>query len=336
MPRMPVEEKQARSSAAVRVRAPARLHLGFLDLNGALGRKYGGIGLAVDRPETELVVRRGNTAAASGPESGRALHLARSLADALGLAGTYSVDVRQAVPAHAGLGSGTQLALAIGAAMLALEGRPRAIDILGALADRGARSAIGIAAFDCGGFIVDGGRGAREAPPPILVRLPFPEAWRILLVLDRRAEGVHGDRETQAFAALRPFPEALAGHLCRLVVMRLLPGLVEEDIGAFGEAIAEIQGLVGAHFAAAQGGSPWSSPAVGQLIGRLGAQGAVGLGQSSWGPTGFAFVKTEDGARALYEKAAEAARAEGLEILIARGRNTGASVELHATADLDT
>ncbi len=38
---------------AVRVIAPARLHLGFLDLNGGLGRLFGSIGLAIDTPRTD-------------------------------------------------------------------------------------------------------------------------------------------------------------------------------------------------------------------------------------------------------------------------------------------
>ena len=149
----------------------------------------------------------------------------------------------------------------------------------------------------------------------------------MLLVLDPRVEGVHGKDESEAFAALPTMPEATAAHLCHLVLMRLLPGLMETDIAAFGSAITEIQAIVGRHFAAAQGGSPWSSAAVGRLVGRLAAAGAVGVGQSSWGPTGFAFVDTPDAARRLYQSCAEAARAEGLELLIARGRNTGARIE---------
>ncbi len=32
----------------VSVEATARLHLGFLDMNGGLGRKFGGLGLSLD------------------------------------------------------------------------------------------------------------------------------------------------------------------------------------------------------------------------------------------------------------------------------------------------
>ena len=36
------------------VKAPARLHLGFLDMHGGLGRKFGSIGLAVKGVETSI------------------------------------------------------------------------------------------------------------------------------------------------------------------------------------------------------------------------------------------------------------------------------------------
>lgn len=311
----------------VRVRAPARLHLGFVDLNGGLGRMYGSLGLALDSPATELVLMAASGFAASGLESPRALKLLTRLSRALGLKGCYKTEITAAIPAHAGLGSGTQLALAIGAALIRLEGLDVTPRQLGELVQRGARSAIGMAAFEHGGFIVDGGRGAREHAPPVVARAPFPEAWRALLVLDRKTVGVHGDKETAAFAALPPFPDAAAGRLCRLMLMQLLPALHEADIAAFGAALSEVQEIVGGHFAAAQGGSPWSSPAVGRLIKQLGTAGAVGIGQSSWGPTGFAFTDSEAAAARLYSTFVEAARAQGLEISIVRGRNSGATVE---------
>ncbi len=323
--------------AAVRVTAPARLHLGFLDLNGDLGRRYGSIGLALDRPATVLTVSRqaGGAPAASmsadmsadGPEAERARRALARFGRTLGLAGNYRADVASAIPAHAGLGSGTQLALAVGVALSALEGRGASPRHLGEALERGARSAIGMAAFEQGGFIVDGGRGSRDVAPPLLMRAAFPADWRALLVFDTRTEGVHGDGELQAFARLPEFTAAAAGHLCRLVLMRLMPGVVEGDLAAFGAGLTEIQQVVGTHFAAAQGGSPWTSPAVGRVVARMGALGAVGLGQSSWGPTGFAFVESPAAADRLYCSLVEEAMAEGVEIRIARGRNTPATVE---------
>jgi beta-ribofuranosylaminobenzene 5'-phosphate synthase len=317
---------------AVRVIAPARLHLGFLDLNGGLGRLFGSIGLAVDTPRTELVLRRSRTFKAEGPDHARALAALRRFAEAFALDGAYEVSIASAIPAHAGLGSGTQLALAVGTALMALEGREHPPSYLGEIVDRGARSAIGMAAFEQGGFIVDGGRGAHDRPPPILVRAHFPPAWRSLLVMDANTVGVHGEAEAKAFAALPPLPEAAAAEICRLVLMQLTPGLIESDIEAFGAALTQIQSVVGAHFAAAQGGTPWTSPAVGRVVQSLREAGAYGIGQSSWGPTGFAFAPSQEIAQHLYDSSIGAARAEGLEIVIAEGRNRGASVEKIATA----
>jgi beta-RFAP synthase len=311
---------------AITVSAPARLHLGFVDLNGSLGRKYGSIGLAIDEPATQLTVRDAPSFFATGAEAARADTAARRFAGLYAPGRAFAVDVKTAIPAHAGLGSGTQLALAIGAAILKLAGSSASAHTLGEVVERGARSAIGITAFERGGFIVDGGRGAAGHAPPTLVRLDFPQIWRAILVLDPREAGVHGDKETAAFKALPEFPESLAGHLCRLTLMRLLPGLVEQDLAAFGPALSEIQSIVGAHFAAAQGGAPWSNPAVGRIVARLGEGGAAGLGQSSWGPTGFAFVSSAAAADRLYSSLVEEAKAEGLELKIVQGRNTGAVI----------
>jgi beta-RFAP synthase len=325
----------AGDGAAVRIVAPARLHLGFVDPGGASGRRFGSLGLAIDRPATEIVVRRAPTFAACGLEALRAERAARRLAAALAPGAAFHVDVVSAIPAHAGLGSGTQLALAIGAAILRLGAKtagpltPAWADDLGALAERGARSAIGIAAFTGGGFIVDAGKSATRPdrggrPPPVLMRIPFPEAWRAILVLDARVQGVHGDAEAAAFATLPAFPEAQAAHLAHLVLMQIAPALHEHDLAGFGAALTRIQTIVGAHFAGAQGGTAWSSPAVGALVGRLAAAGAVGVGQSSWGPTGFVFVPDEATATTLYHSFVEEAKAHGLSMMIVRGRNTGA------------
>ncbi|MBL8565597.1 MAG: GHMP kinase [Hyphomicrobiaceae bacterium] len=316
---------------AVRVTAPARLHLGFLDLNGEIGRRYGSIGLAIADPATELVVRKISAEpgadTASGPEAARVLRILGQLVVAGVTTGSHAVEIARAIPAHAGLGSGTQLALAVAGGCLAASGGASEANTIGEIADRGRRSAIGIAAFQGGGFIVDGGKGGTGRPPPVLMQHPFPASWRILLALDPAASGVHGDRETQAFAALEPMPRATAAHLAHLVLMRAAPALVEEDLAPFGEAITEIQHIVGAHFAAAQGGSPWSNTNVGVLMRAIGAAGGVGIGQSSWGPTGFAFTNSDEHARRLYHSFVGQAKALGLDLMIVAGRNTGAAIE---------
>ena len=315
------------TSGAVRVVAPARLHLGFLDLNGDLGRRFGSIGLAIDRPATELTLTHSRQLNSEGPDADRALAALRRLTGMLGLTGTYRLQVAGAIPSHAGLGSGTQLALAVGAALLALEGIERTPSDIAALLDRGARSAIGMAAFETGGFIVDGGRGTADRQPPILMRLDLSDAWRILLIIDPRATGVARRGGSNGI----PRPVSSAQRRCSprlpLGLMQLAPALLETDIAAFGDAVSQIQSIIGGYFAAAQGGGPWASPAVGRMVAKSEGRGAFGIGQSSWGPTGFAFAPSKEIADRLCDSSIEAARAEGLEILIAKGRNRGACID---------
>src|SRR5688572_5559747 len=101
----------------VTVSVAARLHLGFLDLNGGLGRKFGSLGLALEEPDTLIEISRSAGDAATGPQAQRAFpHLAR-MVERLGLPSGHSLCIHRAIPPHAGLGSGTQLALGVAAAL---------------------------------------------------------------------------------------------------------------------------------------------------------------------------------------------------------------------------
>ncbi|KAA0676910.1 beta-ribofuranosylaminobenzene 5'-phosphate synthase family protein [Roseomonas genomospecies 6] len=320
---MPLGVDEARE---VRVTAPARLHLGFLDMNGGLGRRFGSLGLTLDGMATTVRVRPSDRLCASGPSAERALKAARAVCDRFRWPTRAELTVEEAIPEHVGLGSGTQLGLAVGTALAHLHGRPLTVRRLAAELERGARSGIGIGAFENGGVILDGGRGAGDDPPPILARLPFPDSWRVLLILHRDGQGLHGTAEVQAFKALPPFPAERAGHLCRLMVMAALPALIEGDADRFGQAVGEMQRTVGDHFAPVQGGR-FTSPLVADALAWLEAEGIPGVGQTSWGPTGFAIVGDSRRAEALLAEARRRWAGSSLDFRLTRGRNDGATLE---------
>ena len=311
----------------VSVRAPARLHMGFVDLHGGVGRRYGSLGLALERPFTRVRLEPASRVVAGGADAARAARYAAVMAERFNLAGGARIDVEEAIPPHAGLGSGTQLALAVGTGMAKLfDLDVRSVEIAAAL-DRGARSGLGIGLFDQGGFVVDGGSAGDGVPPPVVARQPFPSGWRLLLVFDRAREGLHGAAEIEQFAALLRFPEADAAELCRLVLMCGLPGVVEADLDAFGDAVGRIQARVGDHFAAVQGGR-FASPSVSRVLEWLGSRGLAAVGQSSWGPTGFAVCPSEPIANRLMAEAEVRFGGEpGLDFAVTRGRNHGARIE---------
>ncbi len=322
------------TAAAVTVKVPARLHLGFLDLNGELGRRFGSIGLAISDLGTRISICRAQRMQASGPERERALRYAATMRQFIGADTEYDLRVEEVVPSHAGLGSGTQFALAVAAGIRRLHGMP--LDVAGDASrlGRGARSGIGIGLFDRGGLVVDGGRGSAAGPAPIISHMLFPENWRVLVVLDTHRQGVHGDDELAAFAHLPPISAADAGHLCRLVLMQVLPAVAECDLPTFGAAIKGMQARIGDYFAPAQGGRRFASDDVAAALDLLDREGALGIGQSSWGPTGYAFAPSEQAAIALFESAQRHRDCRGVDIRICKGLNSGAQISVHAATDV--
>jgi beta-RFAP synthase len=309
------------------VETPARLHLGFMDPDASLGRRFGGVGVTLEDIFTRIEFSRAARLSTEGPGSERAARCAARLGEALQLPVGAHLVVTHAIPEHVGLGSGTQMDLAVGAGLSRLFGLDLSLEEIVARSGRGARSGIGIAGFREGGFIVDGGRGPQTRIPPTLARLPFPEDWRFILVFDERAQGLHGAEEIAAFQSLAPFRAEDAARLCHLLLMRALPALAEKDIAAFGAAIGELQRAVGDHFAPAQGGR-FASPVVSEALAWLERRGAAGVGQSSWGPTGFGLLATPERAATLLEEIHAAfADHPALRFQAVACRNYGATVE---------
>jgi beta-ribofuranosylaminobenzene 5'-phosphate synthase len=316
----------------ISVTAPARLHLGFLDLNGARGRRFGSVGLTLEGPGVALSVRRAAPFAITGLQAARAEQFANAMRIRYNLPDDFQLEITRAIPEHVGLGSGTQLGIAVGIALARLYRLDLCVREIATVVQRGQRSGIGAAAFESGGFLVDGGKGRSEAPPPIVSRMEFPADWRIVLVLERTHRGLHGDDETAAFQGLPAFPDALASNLCRLMLMQALPALAEQDIDGFGMAIGELQRVTGDYFAPAQGGR-FASPAVAQALAWFESQGVAGIGQSSWGPTGFAIVGAETRATKLVQEARMRWGDTGpLQFMVCGGRNRGGDVEVVQSA----
>jgi beta-ribofuranosylaminobenzene 5'-phosphate synthase len=319
--------------AQVEVRAGARLHLGFLDLDGALGRRFGSIGLAVDGIACAITLTASPQPGADGPRAERALRDLERAAASFGIPPRAHVQVTDAIPAHIGLGSGTQLALAIGAALARLHDIAWTPRDVAKAAGRGFRSGIGIASFEQGGLVVDGGRGSGDAPPPLVARAEFPAEWPIILLVDGAQRGLHGAAEHEAFRSLPAFPANLADRLCRLLVMQLLPAIAERDFASVAASIGEMQQRLGDYFAPAQGGR-WTSAAVGEALERLRRGGLVGVGQTSWGPTGFALAPSAAAAGELAATLREAAPA--LDIRVVTARNRGAEIAITAAGESDS
>lgn len=275
----------------VRVVASSRLHFGLIALPGGTGRTFGGAGLMVNAPGIEVCVEPAARWSAIGPVAERALDYARRLAPSLPSAQAFAIEVVRSAPEHVGLGVGTQLALAVGHAVGHAAGHQLDPVDLARLLGRGQRSGIGVHGFAHGGFLVDGGKGASTTVAPLLFRAAFPNAWKILLLIPQR-QGLSGMAEKEAFV------QASSGRgvdhadaLSRLLLLGILPGLVEQDLQAFGAALHEYNRKVGEMFTPWQGGV-YATPQADALVDWLGKRG-ISAGQSSWGPTVYGIAEAE-------------------------------------------
>jgi beta-RFAP synthase len=318
------------------VESPSRLHLGFIDPNGSLGRAFGSVGLAIDAHGTRITARQAPASRRHALIEGTASEAQRErieqhlvkLQAALGPGPTVDIEVHETPRAHTGLGSGTQLALALGTAFARVSGHAATTADLARILTRGARSGIGIHGFDHGGLIVDGGRDTRNPSrttlPPLIARQAFPDTWRVLLIDDTSREGLHGDAEKRGLASLAPFPAPLAAHLSHLALMRILPAVAESDFDTFAEAICDLQQTIGEYFAPVQGGV-FASPAVARALEAVAAEQKAGIGQTSWGPVGFAFVASAQDAERALAAAQRVSPGAPLAFTVTAGRNRGAT-----------
>jgi beta-RFAP synthase len=285
------------------------------------------MGLALAQPRCVLRIEKAAGLEVAGANAERIEYLAARVHRALELKPRARITVDETIPEHVGLGSGTQLALALAAGIARQRGIDQPIAALCALMGRARRSGVGFHLFQRGGFVVEGGhaaetRSAEAEAPPLLARHEFPDDWRIVVALPSSTRTVSGEAEEEAFRNLRPAEDATVDRIARTVLTRLMPALVEHDLPAFGRALSETQEMIGGCFRSVQEGD--FHPGAVRLAGRLKEAQACGVGQSSWGPAIYAFAADDKEESRLLSIVAHAD--PGAIVLRTRGCNHGASL----------
>ncbi|NYT06217.1 MAG: DUF98 domain-containing protein [Methanomicrobiales archaeon] len=296
-------------AGGVLVHAPSRLHVGLIDLHGGLARVDGGMGIALSEPATLLEARpsRDLTVRGEDPDACRRVEAAaQRMLERLGVKSGAAITIHHTPPPHVGLGSGTALALASARAVCELNGACVPVREMAAVVGRGGTSGIGTGAFDSGGFLVDGGHSFGKdcektaflpssyapgvRPPPVTVRHPFPDDWHILLVTPHPDTRISGTHEKDVFTRHCPVAAEEVREVCRQLVMRILPGVVDHDLDLFGTGINSIQET---GFKKVE--RSLQAPVIHRLLGGLCDAGAACSGLSSFGPTVYAITDSNPG-----------------------------------------
>lgn len=322
----------------IEVRTPSRLHFGLLAFDPYEARQFGGVGLMIRRPDTlvRLNADAPDRFTGTGLMSDRAVEFARLFMDRAmdaGLTATRlgaAIQVARVPRPHNGLGGGTQLGMAVARAMAELIERPDlGVTQLAQLVGRGKRSAIGTHGFIHGGLIVEGGKRTAGELSPMLIRMDFPAAWRVVLIRPKRLHGLSGEREQQVFDHQLLIPRELTAELCRLVLLGLAPAVAEQDLSTFGEALYELQRRVGDCFARSQGGR-WADPSLAAIVEHVRKRGIPGVGQSSWGPTLYAVTEDDTTAERLAADLLATFDLEPGDVTVTMADNHGSSVSVKA------
>lgn len=274
----------------IKVSAPARIHMGILNPTPGIGdRLYASVGVGIAEPRTVVEVEPADELRVSGLSADECRSFVTRILDHYKLNGA-KIDVRSVPPRHAGLGSTTQLSLSIATGITKAYGLDVRPVELARVLGRGKQSATGTYAFQQGGFIVEGGWGDNTTFPPLLFNYDLPEDWSFLIVIPE-SRSFDETQELEVFEKLPTPQEKLVYEACYRILLGMAPAVVEKNIRAFGENLTKLQEVVGAMFSEAQGGvfQPHSAP----LIEKLREMGAIGVGQSSWGPAVYALFDPE-------------------------------------------
>jgi beta-ribofuranosylaminobenzene 5'-phosphate synthase len=317
-------------SAALRleIATPCRLHFGLLGFGGT-GRQFGGVGLMIRPPGLRLRMVEASQFESQGPLADRVAQFAGVWADYHGLEGLPAchVEVLAAAGQHLGLGVGTQLGLAVAAGLgRMVHGRREPAVELARSVGRARRSAVGTYGFDTGGLIVERGKSPGDFIAPLDCRRPVPQEWRFVLLRPPRKSGLAGKEEQQAFEQLPAVSRQVTEELWRELRQDLLPSLEAGDFDSFGESVYRFGRLAGSCFAARQGG-PYNGPLLNALVDRIRSLGVRGVGQSSWGPTLFALLPTQDAAEDFCREIHEVWQRSPLEVQISSADNRGATIQ---------
>jgi len=237
------------------------------------------------------------------------------------------VTVCEAPEQHMGLGSGTQLAMAVVSGLDRIVGHQTApAGDLAAAADRSRRSSVGTYGFLQGGLIVELGKESTEPVGKLFCRCSFPDRWRWLLIRpERLPPAIFGTEEQAAFARVPHVPQEVRSRLAHLACEELVPAAKQAEFGRFSDALYEYGYLSGSCFSECQGG-PYRGELLTRIVRQVRARGVMGVGQSSWGPTLFALLPDQDAAEELAADLNVWSAAEPLVIRITTADNQGAAV----------
>ncbi|MHA1211402.1 MAG: beta-ribofuranosylaminobenzene 5'-phosphate synthase family protein [Candidatus Heimdallarchaeota archaeon] len=329
----------------IKITTPSRLHFGLIDLNGDLGRINGGLGVALNNPRWIIEGVFGSASERKpklSDEFQNEFDVVRHLFDEKFKCNSSAInfDIQEQITSHVGLGSKTQFLLAISTILNKMHNLSFSTRELATIIKRGGTSGIGVAAFEAGGFILDGGHTfgpGKETesflpssksvarPAPVIFQKNPPENWYFVVLTPKNMKGSFGSEEVALFQEQCPIDSSEVEKISRLILMKILPAIVENDIATFGTGLTELQTKF-TRF----GMEKYDGTIVNELLQYLGKHSdSFGSGISSFGPTVFSLTNNKEKALKILAQISENYSTKKFDLLIISQINkTGALIEI--------
>ncbi|MCP4763764.1 MAG: hypothetical protein GY870_18480 [archaeon] len=240
---------------------------------------------------------------------------------------------------HLGLGSKTQMSLAVGAGISKILDLDLDNFTLTDIVGRGGTSGIGYRSFDQGGFILDCGHkfGKNEEkesflpssasnsakPARTILRYDFPEEWSILVILLNVKAGASNTEEINIFQEYTPIPLKEVREISHIILMQALPGLIERDLSTFGSAISKIQDIGFKKIEISL-----QHQRVKELMKFQRENGVKCVGMSSFGPAVFSIFESESAANEMLERIRKDFNDIGFNSYSTHINNKGADIQI--------
>lgn len=250
----------------------------------------------------------------------------------------YRFKIKEFFEEHLGIGSKTQLSLAIATAIAKLEGVDISMEQLTKIVGRGGTSGIGWSGFEKGGFILDGGHdygsgkeketylpsSASTASPAItLIRYDIPEDWRFVLIIPKVKKGAYGEEEVNIFQKYTPINQKEINEVSHQILMKVLPGILKKDLECFGQGLKRIQKIGFKKIEV-----DLQHPIVREIMDFLDIENVKAYGMSSFGPSVVAITENDVSAIELKNKCEDFIQEIGGIVIIAKPNNTGAEIKV--------
>lgn len=203
---------------------------------------------------------------------------------------------------HIGLGSGTQISMAIVEAFNCEFSLKMNINQKAQIAGSGGTSSVGVYCFERGGYVLDAGRLFPEEKnsigpsekyrfdklPTLIANYHMPK-WKMFLLIPKTDYYIEGEIEQQLFKKYTPIPESETEKICKWILKGIIPAIIEKNFESFCYSIERIMKL---GFRSRE--INYYGSCILDRIKMMTEIGAKGVGMSSFGPTVFGFFESEE------------------------------------------